>query len=80
MRLHHSSTLTTKYFLSYVHLVMNSREFSVEETQQFMEDFFFKGEPLVYGESTHRHFFMQWLNFKNVNRKSISKWKFRRFK
>ncbi|MEK5185083.1 hypothetical protein [Solibacillus sp. FSL W7-1324] len=56
MRLHHSSTLTVEYFLRYAQLVMNSRELSVEETQQFMEDFFFKGEPLVYGESTRQQF------------------------
>lgn len=56
MRLHHSSTFTAEYFLSYAQLVMNSRKLSVEETQQFMEDFFFKGEPFVYGESTRQHF------------------------
>lgn len=56
MRLHHSSTLTAEYFLSYAQLVMNSRELSVEETQQFMEDFFFKEDPLVYGESTRQQF------------------------
>lgn len=56
MRLHHSSTLTAEYFLSYAQLVMNSRELSVEETNQFMEEVFFKGEPLVYGESTRQQF------------------------
>lgn len=35
---------------------MNSREFSVEETQQFMEDFFFNCDPLVYGESPRLKF------------------------
>ncbi|WP_157764780.1 hypothetical protein [Solibacillus sp. R5-41] len=48
MRLHYSSTLTVEYFLSYAQLAMNSRELSVEETKQFMEEFFFKGDPLVY--------------------------------
>lgn len=56
MRLHHSSTLTAEYFFSYAQLVMNSRELSVEDTQQFMEDFFFKDDPLVYGESTRQQF------------------------
>lgn len=42
MRLHHSSTLTAEYFFSYAQLVMNSRELSVEDTQQFMEDFSLK--------------------------------------
>ncbi len=56
MRLHHSSTLTAEYFVSYAKLVMNSRELSVEETQQFMEEFFFKNNPLVYGESTRQQF------------------------
>lgn len=56
MRLHHSGTLTAEYFLSYAQLVMNSRKVSVEETQQFMENFFFKGEPLVYGELTLQQF------------------------
>lgn len=56
MRLHHSGTLTAEYFLNFAQLVIKSREFSVEETQQFMEDFFFKGDPLVYGESTRRQF------------------------
>jgi len=35
---------------------MNSRKLSVEETHQVMEDFFFKGEPLIYGKSTHQQF------------------------
>ena len=36
--------------------MINSRELSIEETQQFMEDFSFKGEPLVHGESTRQQF------------------------
>lgn len=56
MRLHHSSTLTEEYFLSYAKLVMNSRQMSVKETKQFMEEFFFKGNPLIYGEATRKQF------------------------
>lgn len=56
MRVNHSSTLTVDYFLSYAKLVMNSRQMSVEETKQFMEEFFFQGDPLVYGEATHQQF------------------------
>ncbi|MGE7023348.1 hypothetical protein [Solibacillus cecembensis] len=32
MHVHHSSTLTADYFISYAQLMMNSRELSVEET------------------------------------------------
>ncbi|MEG0471635.1 MAG: hypothetical protein RR588_04800 [Solibacillus sp.] len=56
MRVHHSSTLTSEYFLSYAKLVMNSRQMSVKETKQFIEEFFFKGNPLVYGEATLQQF------------------------
>ena len=56
MRVHHSSTLTAEYFLSYAKLVMNSRQMSVKETKQFMEEFFFKGNPLVYGAATRQQF------------------------
>ncbi len=56
MRLHHSSTLTAEYFISYAQLVMNSRELSVEETNLYMEEFFFKGEPLLYGDATRQQF------------------------
>lgn len=56
MRVHHSSTLTAEYFLSYAKLVMNSRQLTIGETKQFIEEFFFKGDPLVYGEATHQQF------------------------
>lgn len=35
---------------------MNSRQMSVKETEQFMEEFFFKGNPLIYGEATRQQF------------------------
>lgn len=56
MRVHHSSTLTAEYFLSYANLVMNNRHMSVKETTQFMEEIFFKGDPLVYGAATRQQF------------------------
>lgn len=56
MCVHHSSTLTAEYFFSYAKFVMNSRQMSVEETEQFMKEFFFKGTPLSYGEATRQQF------------------------
>lgn len=44
---------------------MNSRELSVEETQQFMEEFFFKEDSLVYGESTRQQFLLAMGHIKN---------------
>ncbi|MCH7322687.1 hypothetical protein LZ480_12375 [Solibacillus sp. MA9] len=56
MRVQHSSTLTVPYFLSYAQLVMKSRELSVEEKKQFIEEFFFKGDPFVYGKAIRQQF------------------------
>lgn len=65
MRVHHSSTLTADYFISYAKLVMNSRQLSVEETKQFMEEFFFKGDLQSYGESTYQQFLQAMEQLKN---------------
>ncbi|MES7477507.1 hypothetical protein U6M79_12385, partial [Cutibacterium acnes] len=60
----HSSTLTIEYFQSYIQLVMNSRELSLEEAAQFVGQFFFRGDILVYGTATKRNFEMAINSFK----------------
>ena len=65
MCVHHSSTLNAEYFLSYPKLVMNSRQMSVEETKQFMEKFFFKGDLQSYGARTYQQFLQAMEQLKN---------------
>lgn len=56
MTVNHSSALSSQYFQAYFRLVMNSREFNVNEAKQFIEGFFFKNNQEIYGDSTYNHF------------------------
>ncbi|BDH63579.1 hypothetical protein CD30_15200 [Ureibacillus massiliensis 4400831 = CIP 108448 = CCUG 49529] len=64
MTVNHSSTLTIEYFQSYIQLVMNSRELSLEEATQFIDQFFFSGDLLVYGTETKNNFELAINSFK----------------
>ena len=43
MRVNHASTLTVGYFVSYLNLVMLSREINLKEATIYMEKEFLKG-------------------------------------
>jgi hypothetical protein len=46
--------LTVGYFVSYLNLVMLSREINLKEATIYMEKEFFKGNINQYGESTKK--------------------------
>ncbi|MDW8799355.1 hypothetical protein NGH74_09540 [Staphylococcus pseudoxylosus] len=56
MRVNHASTLSVDYFVSYLNLIMISREISLKEAISYMKNEFFKGEPDMYGKMTETHF------------------------
>lgn len=52
MTVNHASVLTKEYFISYLTLIMKSREYSLPQAESFALDFFFKGDNERYGLST----------------------------
>ncbi|QDR66030.1 hypothetical protein FPV13_14085 (plasmid) [Mammaliicoccus sciuri] len=56
MRINHASTLSVDYFVSYLNLIMISREITLKEAIIYMKKEFFKGETDMYGEITETHF------------------------
>lgn len=56
MRINHASTLSVDYFVSYLNLIMISREFTLKEAILYMKKEFFKGETDMYGEIIETHF------------------------
>lgn len=56
MTVNHASTLSVDYFISYLELIMNARQFPLEEAMFYMRDHFLKGEAHLYGEVTAKHF------------------------
>ena len=56
MRVNHASTLTVGYFVSYLNLVMLTREINLKEATIYMEKEFFKGNINQYGESTKNNY------------------------
>ncbi len=59
MTVNHASILTQDYFIAYLKLIMNSREFTLKQAKEFAFDFFFKGDMNRYGNST-------WLQFEKA--------------
>ncbi|MEK5431599.1 hypothetical protein MKY88_12080 [Lysinibacillus sp. FSL R7-0073] len=59
MTVNHSSILTKDYFIAYLKLIMNSREYTLIQAKEFAFDFFFKGDMDRYGTST-------WLQFEKA--------------
>lgn len=56
MTVNHASVLTKEYFISYLTLIMKSREFSIDQATSFAINFFFKGDTELYGSSTWSQF------------------------
>ncbi|WP_281512480.1 hypothetical protein [Mammaliicoccus vitulinus] len=56
MRVNHASTLSVDYFVSYLNLIMISREVTLKEAIIYMKIEFFKGETDMYGKMTETHF------------------------
>ncbi|MEB2279496.1 hypothetical protein LAV73_05685 [Lysinibacillus xylanilyticus] len=52
MTVNHASVLTKEYFISYLTLIMTSREYTLAQAKLFALDFFFKGDIERYGSST----------------------------
>jgi hypothetical protein len=56
MRVNHASKLSALYFVSYLNLMMISREAPLKEAILYMKKEFFKGETDMYGKITETHF------------------------
>lgn len=56
MRVNHASTLSVNYFVSYLNLIMVSREVTLKDAALYMKKGFFKGETDMYGKVTETHF------------------------
>lgn len=56
MRVNHASTLSVDYFVSYLNLIMVSREVTLKDVAIYMKKEFFKGETDMYGKVTETHF------------------------
>lgn len=56
MRVNHASTLSVDYFVSYLNLIMISRETSLEDAALYMKNEFFRGKTDTYGKMTEAHF------------------------
>ncbi|MEC1303660.1 hypothetical protein [Lysinibacillus capsici] len=52
MTVNHASVLTKDYFIPYLKLIMNSRDYTLKQAKEFAFDFFFKGDKDRYGTST----------------------------
>ncbi|WP_054768669.1 hypothetical protein [Lysinibacillus parviboronicapiens] len=59
MTVNHASALTKEYFIAYLKLIMNSREYTIKQAKEYTFDFFFKGDMKRYGPST-------WLQFEKA--------------
>lgn len=67
MTVNHASVLTKEYFISYLTLIMKSREFSLDQATSFAVEFFFKGKSSLYGPST-------WSQFEKVIKEIDEEW------
>lgn len=56
MRINHASTLSIDYFVSYLNLIMISREVSLKEAVSYMKYSFFNNNIETYGEITAHNF------------------------
>ncbi|MFJ3389473.1 MULTISPECIES: hypothetical protein [unclassified Lysinibacillus] len=52
MTVNHASVLTKEYFISYLTLIMKSREYTLPQAESYALDFFFKGDIERYEPST----------------------------
>ena len=56
MTVNHASTLKKEYFLSYINLIMISRNCSLDEARILTLDLFFHNDIEQYGKATYEHF------------------------
>ncbi|PFO08494.1 hypothetical protein COJ85_03105 [Bacillus sp. AFS076308] len=56
MTVNHASTLKKEYFLSYINLVMISRNCSLQQAKELTIELFFKNNYEQYGKQTYERF------------------------
>ncbi|MBT2696659.1 hypothetical protein J7E79_04405 [Bacillus sp. ISL-40] len=56
MTVNHASTLKKEYFLSYINLVMISRNCSLQQAKELTIELFFKNNIEQYGKQTYERF------------------------
>jgi hypothetical protein len=56
MTVNHASTLNKEYFLSYINLIMISRNYSLEQAEELTMEIFFHNNIEEYGKQTYERF------------------------
>ncbi|WP_174730402.1 hypothetical protein [Mesobacillus harenae] len=56
MTVNHGGSLSKQYFISYIKLVQNSRNSSIETAKQITMDLFFRMDKSRYGQETYKSF------------------------
>jgi hypothetical protein len=56
LTVNHAGTLKKEYFLSYINLVMISRNCSLQQAKELTIELFFKNNIGQYGKQTHERF------------------------
>ena len=64
MIVNNGANLSKDYFISYLKLVREARSFSLEQAQNYMDNYFFKNNNDVYGKESYYNFFAGYRNVK----------------
>jgi hypothetical protein len=56
MTVNHAGVLGTNYFLSYLNLILISRNCTLEEARDLAMELFFHHDPYLYGKDTYEKF------------------------
>ncbi|MEK4486329.1 hypothetical protein MHH81_12175 [Psychrobacillus sp. FSL H8-0484] len=67
MTVNNGGKLSTEYFVSYLKLIMNARNCSLETARTFMFDQFFKGNKDTFGTYSYSNFLKAFEGFSCCN-------------
>ncbi|MCM3691012.1 hypothetical protein [Neobacillus niacini] len=67
MTVNHAGTLKKEYFLSYINLVMISRNCSLQQAKDITMNLFFQNDPRRYGNQTYERFLDAYHQLTKVN-------------
>lgn len=56
MKINRGSVLSKEYFISYLNLVMKSRDYDLSAATDYVINHFFHGDICKYGERTYQNF------------------------
>jgi hypothetical protein len=56
LTVNHASTLKKEYFISYINLIMISRNCTLDQAKEITLEMFFHNDPIRYGSQTYERF------------------------